>query len=725
MALDVTRSLIKNKDKDITQDLRNNLEQIFDEKWLNGKLYLWFPIININSSIFQLDALLVSESIWVIVFSIVNKDVSAVKLDTELEKQKSILRRLHNKFNLDEDLYDLDEWIKISIKAISYSDDSNQIVFNTQYDKKWRFSPKMKRYKFALNKEDLIQEIQNGQGMSPIQYKKVIWRIQDVINLNKKTYRKIDIPWSKWDVLTKIDESISNLDPTQENAVVSFFDWIQRIRWLAWSWKTIILALKVAFYHTLRPEEKIAVTFYSASLKQQFEELINIFCTSKLTRPPNWNNIEIIHARWWSKNEWIYHKLCYKYWKEFLTFNQARNRNTDNQTHFEYVCNVLLNDLEETKIIEEYDIMFIDEAQDLSAWFLKLCYMLLKKDENNNKRLIYAYDELQKLDEWNSLPSPEEIFWVEFTDFKNQDLILKKCYRNSKEVLTTAHALWFWIYRDWWLVQFFKDKSLWSEIWYWFDWSLEAWSQISLFRDSSSSPSYFEEHFKSEEFVEYKVVKSDEEQANYIASSIVKNINEEDLLPSDILVIYPDSRPKPKNVISLIKKELFRNWIKTYFAWWDDPAIFSKQDHVTIAWIHRAKWNERWMVYVINWHSCYPNTDSWIDLKKARNIIFTALTRSKAWVRIVWEWEWMQKICKEIEKLRENDYKLIFESYPTDDQINDLDNVYWNTGEKENKNKMQHYQIIDNIIEDINNWADNLSNYAEDTQLLELIKSRM
>lgn len=723
MWLFVTRSLIKKKDKTITQELENSLETIFSEKWYDWKLYLWFPIINVDNSIYQLDALLVSKQLWVVVFSIVNNDATALRLDTEKERQKTIIRRLHNKFNMDEKLYDLEDWIKISIKAITYSTSDNKNLFDTQYDSKYLWIVKAKKYSFALNKEDLEWEIIDSKEMEDEQFERVISRIQDVINLNKTTYRTITKEWSKWDILSKIDKSISQLDPTQENAVVSFFDWVQRIRWLAGSWKTIILALKVAFYHTLRPHEKIAVTFYSKSLRQQFEELINIFCTSKLTKQPNWKNIDLIDARWWTKKEWIYHKLCYKYWKEFLNFYQARSRNDQRINHFEYACNKLLLELDDDEVIKEYDIIFIDEAQDLSSSFLKLCYMLLKDDENWSRRLIYAYDELQKLDEGKSLPSPKEIFGIDFVDTENQDLILKKCYRNSREVLTTAHCLWFGIYRNDWLVQFFKDKSLWSEIGYSYDWTLTPSDNVTIYRDEKTSPNYFEDFFDSSEFIESTMVENDEQQSDYIVQSIIYNIKHEDLLPNDIIIIYPDARPSPRNIIWLIQKKLFNWWIKTYFAWWDDDWIFAKEDHVTIAWIHKAKWNEKWMVYIVNWHSCYPKNDNWIELKKARNILFTAFTRSKAWVRIIWIWETMKKLCDEIESVRTNNYSLKF-NYPTDEEIDNLDQIYWNNSKLNNSNKKKYYEIVDSIIEDINNGHDSINNYTDDKYLIDLINAR-
>src|SRR3546814_12680601 len=61
------------------------------------------------------------------------------------------------------------------------------------------------------------------------------------------------------------------------------------------------------------------------------------------------------------------------------------------------------------------------------------------------KRLVYAYDELQNLS-GVSLPPPEEIFGndeagrplVTFGEDRRRDVILQKCYRNSRPVLVSA-----------------------------------------------------------------------------------------------------------------------------------------------------------------------------------------------------------------------------------------------------------------------------------------------
>ena len=57
------------------------------------------------------------------------------------------------------------------------------------------------------------------------------------------------------------------------------------------------------------------------------------------------------------------------------------------------------------------------------------------------------------------------------------------------------------------------------------------------------------------------------------------------------------------------------------------------------------------MVYVINAHDCY---ESFLpaELTVARNQLFTAITRSKAWVRVLGIGKRMEMLIKEYERIR-------------------------------------------------------------------------
>ena len=80
----------------------------------------------------------------------------------------------------------------------------------------------------------------------------------------------------------------------------------------------------------------------------------------------------------------------------------------------------------------EYDVMLIDEAQDLPSSFFRLVYANVKSP----KRIIWAYDELQNLSTVK-MPSLEEMFGVDV----DGNLRMKIKRMNRKEILHYQYAI--------------------------------------------------------------------------------------------------------------------------------------------------------------------------------------------------------------------------------------------------------------------------------------------
>ena len=70
-------------------------------------------------------------------------------------------------------------------------------------------------------------------------------------------------------------------DNYQMEAILADTEGIQRIRGMAGSGKTVILARKAVELHTAHPDWNIAVTFSTRSLKNQLERLIGKFYSMK------------------------------------------------------------------------------------------------------------------------------------------------------------------------------------------------------------------------------------------------------------------------------------------------------------------------------------------------------------------------------------------------------------------------------------------------------------
>ena len=99
-----------------------------------------------------------------------------------------------------------------------------------------------------------------------------------------------------------------------------------------------------------------------------------------------------------------------------------------------------------------------------------------------------------------------------------------------------------------------------------------------------------------------------------------------------------------------------------------DPNVFFNQESITFTGIFRAKGNEAGMVYVINAQDCHGAT--W-NLANKRNQLFTAITRSKAWVRVLGVGDHMRELEKEYTKLKDRNFELRFD-YPTAKQREQL-----------------------------------------------------
>jgi len=335
---------------------------------------------------------------------------------------------------------------------------------------------------------------------------------------------------------------------------------------------------------------------------------------------------------------------------------------------FTFVCDNLLSEVIEFK--DMFNVILIDEAQDFSDKFLRLCYEILDK----NKRLIFAYDELQSLNT-ETMKAPQEIFGkdnegnpkVHLNNIPNQakqDIILKKCYRNSRPVLVTAHALGFGIYYNEGLIQLFDESSLWKDIGYNVaEGSLAEGNNVCLARSADTSPEFLEDHSPIEDLINFKNFNSKDEEYSWVAEQIKKNLEEDELEYTDIMVIHTNPITT-RNEVSLLREKLYDLKIRSHLAGVNtSPDQFFLEDSITFTSIHRAKGNEAAMIYVLDSQYCYSGR----ELAKKRNILFTAITRSKAWVRVVGFGSDMEKLIEEFSKIKNNNFKLRFE-YPTKEE---------------------------------------------------------
>ena len=545
-------------------------------------------------------------------------------------------------------------------------------------------------------------------------YSAALSAIQSISTIRQsRTKRSITREDSRGAKLKRLEDSIATLDALQSKAVLETVDGVQRIRGLAGSGKTIVLALKAAYLHAQHPDWRIAVTFNTRSLKGQFRRLINNFSVEQTGEEPDWDRIRIVNA--WgapggNDRDGVYHEFCRTHEIDYFDFRSAQ-RQFGRGNEFASVCESALQQASDINPV--YDAVLVDEAQDFPPAFLRLCYELL----SNEKRLVYAYDELQTL-AGQSLQPPEEMFGrhsdgtprvafeTEGNDEPRRDIILEKCYRNSRPVLVAAHSLGFGIYRKptrrdgIGLVQMFDHPQLWEEIGYRRKTGeLRPGANVVLVRTPDTSPLFLESHSEISDLIQFVQCESEDEQAAWVANAIRDNLEREDLRHDDIVVINPDPM-STRTSVGPIRARLLDMGINSHLAGVDtSPDVFFRSEaaSVTFTGIYRAKGNEAGVVYVVNAQDC--NSSSW-NLASIRNRLFTAITRSKAWVRVLGVGDGMAQLIREFEALKSHKFELHF-VFPTNEQRQQLQIVHRDVSPEEQKRLKDRQKDLNELVADL------------------------
>lgn len=661
-----------------------------------GYLYIGYPILATVNGAYTIDALWISKEKGLVIFNLIEGKDSGGYEDAQDDAANKIEAKLKGYKELTDK-----RKLLVEIYVITFSPAINQLPTPcTDYP--------------LCNEHTLGTAIEALSWDDPKCYEDMVSILQAISTIRKaKTKREIVNPESRGAKLKALEDSIANLDSRQSRAVIETVEGVQRIRGLAGSGKTIVLALKAAYLHAQHPDWNIAVTFNTRALKGQFRQLINTFYIEQTNEEPDWDHLHIIHA-WGApgggERNGLYYSFCSVNGVEYNDFAAAKRKYGTNDP-FGELCREALGAVADIKQV--YDAILVDEAQDFSPSFLCLCYEMLTK----TKRLVYAYDEMQNLRSL-SLPSPEVIFGKlpngsprvtlhpSEEGKPQQDIILKKCYRNSRPALVTAHALGFGIYRkptepdESGLVQMFEQNTLWTDIGYQVaDGQLQDGNRVVLKRTSESSPEFLERHSSIDDLIVFQAFDTQEHQDEWVAQQIKINLLQDELRANDIIVINPDPLTTRK-VVAPIRAMLFQERIASHTVGVDTtPDLFfsEKNDSVAFTGIYRAKGNEAAMVYIINAQSCYR---SLFDMAKIRNQLFTAITRSKAWVRVLGIGEEMEGLIAEYQQVKKHDFTLDF-IYPTKGERNKMNIVNRDMSEAEKNRVKRNQGNLASLIEEL------------------------
>jgi superfamily I DNA and RNA helicase len=298
------------------------------------------------------------------------------------------------------------------------------------------------------------------------------WRTAKSVMQSATPLNKISGPLPKTakrlgEAIRLLESDIANLDLEQEKVATQIPPGPQRIRGLAGTGKTVLLAMKAANIHRQLPDKKILFTFNTQSLYNQTKTLISKFYRHFSDVDPDWTRVHIRHAWGGRARPGVYYDVCARQGLNCLDFRLAKA--ADPEIPFRACCAGAL----QGRVEPEYDYVLVDEAQDFPREFFQLLYKLT----GDEHAIFWAYDELQSLASVE-IPNTTELFGRDAAgnalvslegDYPGgieKDFVLHKSYRCPLKVLVLAHAIGLGIHSPNGPVQMLGRPESWRSIGY-------------------------------------------------------------------------------------------------------------------------------------------------------------------------------------------------------------------------------------------------------------------
>ena len=207
-----------------------------DLQGVSGYLYIGYPVVGSPLGPIKFDALLLSEELGLVAFDL----VEGTDLGEFRARQDEIASMLEVKLKPYPNLKS-GRNLKFEIAVITFAPvKKNLPIAEDPY--------------VLANDEDITQKIRTFAWAGDHQtYTSLVAAVQVVTNIRAGKQKREPLKAnSRGARLKKVEDSIANLDQQQSQAVIETVDGVQRVRGLAGSGKTIVLALKV----DLAPEKR-------------------------------------------------------------------------------------------------------------------------------------------------------------------------------------------------------------------------------------------------------------------------------------------------------------------------------------------------------------------------------------------------------------------------------------------------------------------------------------
>lgn len=472
-------------------------------------------------------------------------------------------------------------------------------------------------------------------------------------------------PSQKASVMARVRAHRHALDLQQEMIAKTLPPGPQRIRGIAGSGKTILLAQKAAAMHLKRPDWTIIVTYFNRSLSQlmerQVDRWLRQFSHGKVTLESTQGRVKVMAAWGTARQPGLYRTVARAH--QLQPRKPQDYPNAPPGDAFAFASRDLLLDLEKAGGIQPlFDAVLIDESQDLVTTdatghyrgrqpFFWLAYQAIRPDpETGHRRLIWAYDEGQSLHS-TVIPTASELFGQEHTSLVQgtyeggirKSEIMHRCYRTPGEILTAAHAIGMGLLRTQGMLTGLTTRKNWEAIGYAVEGQFTPGQRVTVSRPAENSPHPIRDYVSSP-LLHFEMHPSRTAELDALMQALQRNINYDGLAPSrQIMVVVLGSGRKTQSLTHRVLRAMTERQLDYYLPGqrqandtsatdWrvQDRNKFWHDNAITVTTIHRAKGNEADVVHVIGFDLIAEQEDQ----IPARNQLFTAMTRARGWLRV-------------------------------------------------------------------------------------------
>ena len=485
----------------------------------------------------------------------------------------------------------------------------------------------------------------------------------------------------KIDILAQAAVQRREFDLQQELIAKTIPPGAQRIRGIAGSGKTVLLAQKAANMHLRHPEWDIALVFFCRALYEQMQLQVDHWLSAHSNGAVRYvdarHKIRILHA-WGGKDQPGFYRTVAEHVgidpMNVADVKAANGGKSGSPTaSLLFSARELLRTAQEQQLdLEIFDAVLIDEGQDLvderaelkydeRQAFYWLAYRSLRPVQTpqdtllgeveaahtSARRIIWAYDEAQSLDSL-AVPKARELFGEELgliltggTQYKGgikKNEVMKRCYRTPGPVLVAAHTLGMGLLRRGGMVAGLTTQAGWQDIGYEVEGELRSGRSVTIRRLAENSPNIIPRLYPGP-LIEFHDYPTRQDELAALARHIRHAVEVDGLSLDRQLVIclgqYSD------RAISATYAALREAGLDVYVAgnlqgntppaihWRDQNRNgFRLPGYVTLTNVVRAKGNEADLVHIAGLDEVGLQEDQ-VSL---RNQLFVALSRSRGWV---------------------------------------------------------------------------------------------